>query len=387
MRDFISQRVKELQPSATVRLMSLAKQMKEEGQDIINLAGGEPDFKTPSPIIERAYTDMKAGFTSYIQSQGLPELRRKLAQKLQVENHIDAVQEGILVTASTKLALFIGLFTCLQAGDEALYFEPAYVSYKPIIELTGAKAIGIPLSYEDNYQIRKSEIERFITPQTKAIILCSPNNPTGRVCQADELKAIAEVACERDLLIFSDEIYERIIFSGFKHISPASLPELKGRVITLNGFSKAYAMAGWRLGYVAADPDLLRQMAKVQQHILNCATSFVQSAALTALDCEADVSRMCREYDERCRYFVQALNEIPCVTCRAPQGAFYVLPRIDYRGMDSLALSEYLLTEGRVAAAPGDAFGRGAENCIRMPFAASMEVLQETVRRLQRILQ
>lgn len=238
MRDFISQRVKELQPSATVRLMSLAKQMKEEGQDIINLAGGEPDFKTPSPIIERAYTDMKAGFTSYIQSQGLPELRRKLAQKLQVENHIDAVPEGILVTASTKLALFIGLFTCLQAGDEALYFEPAYVSYKPIIELTGAKAIGIPLSYEDNYQIRKSEIERFITPQTKAIILCSPNNPTGRVCQADELKAIAEVACERDLLIFSDEIYERIIFSGFKHISPASLPELKGRVITLNGFQK-----------------------------------------------------------------------------------------------------------------------------------------------------
>lgn len=201
MRDFISQRVKDLQPSATVRLMSLAKQMKEEGQDIINLAGGEPDFKTPSPIIERAYTDMKAGFTSYIQSQGLPELRRKLAQKLQVENHIDAVPEGILVTASTKLALFIGLFTCLQAGDEALYFEPAYVSYKPIIELTGAKAIGIPLSYEDNYQIRKGDIERFITPQTKAIILCSPNNPTGRVCQADELKAIAEVACERDLLL------------------------------------------------------------------------------------------------------------------------------------------------------------------------------------------
>ena len=139
MRDFISQRVKDLQPSATVRLMSLAKQMKEEGQDIINLAGGEPDFKTPSPIIERAYADMKAGFTSYVQSQGLPELRRKLAQKLQMENGIDAVQEGILVTASTKLALFIGLFTCLQAGDEALYFEPAYVSYKPIIELTGAK--------------------------------------------------------------------------------------------------------------------------------------------------------------------------------------------------------------------------------------------------------
>ena len=261
------------------------------------------------------------------------------------------------------------------------------MSYKPIIELTGAKAVGIPLAYEDNYLIRKNEIEKFVTPQTKAIVLCSPNNPTGRVCQAEELQAIAEVACERDLLIFSDEIYERIIFDDFKHISPASLPDLKDRVVTLNGFSKAHAMAGWRLGYVAAAPDLMRQMAKVQQHILNCATSFVQSAALTALDCEADVSRMCQEYAERRQYFVQALNEIPCITCRAPQGAFYVLPQIDYRGMDSLALSEYLLKEGHVAAAPGDAFGRGAENCIRMPFATSMEVLLQTVRRLQRILQ
>lgn len=387
MRDFISKRVRELQPSATVGLMSLVKQLKSEGQDIINLAGGEPNFKTPDRIIEQAYADMKAGFTSYVQSQGIPRLRQRIAEKLQKENHIaiDA-DTGIIVTASAKLALFIALFTCLQEGDEALYFEPAYVSYKPMIEMTGAKAVGIPLSYDDNYKITEEKILSCVTANTKLLLLCSPNNPTGRVYTAEELQSIVKVARKYDLLIFSDEIYERIIFDGNRHISPASMPEAADRVVTLNGFSKAFAMAGWRLGYVAAPPVLIREMAKVQQHILNCATSFVQSAAVTAFDCEDEVVAMTSEYARRRDYFVKALNEIPGITCRYPEGAFYVMVRIDYKGMDSLQLSEYILKQAKVAAAPGAAFGRGGEKCIRMPFATSMENLEKVVERLKRVL-
>ncbi|NMM62419.1 pyridoxal phosphate-dependent aminotransferase [Clostridium sp. P21] len=387
MRDFISSRVRNLEPSPTVGLMSLVKKLKSEGHDIINLAGGEPNFNTPDRIIEQAYKDMKAGFTSYVQSTGIPALRKKIAEKLKRENNIEVdAEKGIIVTASAKLALYISLFTLLEEGDEALYLEPAYVSYRPMIEMTGAKAVGVPLDYSDNYKITEEKLLKYVTPKTKILLICSPNNPTGRVNTEEELEILVKFAKEHDILIFSDEIYERIIFDNNKHISPASYKEIKDRVITLNGFSKAYAMAGWRLGYVAAAPELIKEMTKVQQHLINCATSFVQSAAVVAFDCEDEVLKMASEYETRRNYFVKALNEIPGVECRYPEGAFYVMVRIDYKGMDSFKLSSYILENAKVAAAPGEAFGRGGEKCIRMPFATSMENLEEVVKRLKKVI-
>lgn len=387
MRDFVSSRVRNLEPSPTVGLMSLVKKLKSEGHDIINLAGGEPNFNTPERVIEQAYKDMKAGFTSYVQSPGIPALRKKIAEKLKKENNVEIDAEtGIIVTASAKLALYISLFTFLQEGDEALYLEPAYVSYKPMIEMTGAKAVAVPLDYDDNYKITEEKLLKYVSPKTKILLICSPNNPTGRVNTEEELNILVKFAKEHDILIFSDEIYERIIFDNNKHISPASYKEIKDRVITLNGFSKAYAMAGWRLGYVAAAPELIKEMSKVQQHILNCATSFVQSAAVVAFDCEDEVLEMTSQYEKRRNYFVKALNTIPNVECRYPEGAFYVMVRIDYKGMDSFKLSKYILENAKVAAAPGEAFGKGGEKCIRMPFATSMEDLEKVVERLRKVL-
>lgn len=387
MRNFISSRVRNLEPSPTVGLMSLVKKLKSEGHDIINLAGGEPNFNTPDRIIEQAHKDMKAGFTSYVQSTGIPALRNKIAEKLKRENNIEVdAEKGIIVTASAKLALYISLFTLLEEGDEALYLEPAYVSYKPMIEMTGAKAIAVPLDYEDNYKITEEKLLKYVSPKTKILLMCSPNNPTGRVTTEEELKVLVKFAKEHDILIFSDEIYERIIFDNNKHISPASYKEIKDRVITLNGFSKAYAMAGWRLGYVAAAPEFVKEMTKVQQHILNCATSFVQSAAVVAFDCEDEVLEMASEYEKRRNYFVEALNAIPGVECRYPEGAFYVMVRIDYKDMNSFELSEYILENAKVAAAPGEAFGKGGAKCIRMPFATSMEDLEKVVERLREVL-
>lgn len=386
MRNFVVDRVKNVESSSTVGLMNMAKLMKAEGHDIINLAGGEPNFDTPRPVIEEAYSAMKSGFTSYVNSTGIPTLKRRIARKLKEENNIQVDEDkGIIVTSSSKLALHMCLHTFTQSGDEVIYLEPAYVSYKPLIELAGAKAIAVPLCYEDNYSVTTEILNAYATPKTKAILICSPNNPTGRVLSAQETQIIADFAKKKDILVISDEIYERIIFDDNKHISIASLPEMSERVLTLNGFSKTYAMAGWRLGYIAGAPTLVREIAKVQQHILNCAPSFVQSAAVVALDCEMEVQRMVQEYEERRDYFVNALNKIKGMECRSPEGAFYVMVRIDYLEMDSFELSRYVLEHGKIAAAPGEAFGQGGEKCIRMPFATSMDELEETIRRLNKI--
>lgn len=386
MREFTVGRVKNLQPSPTVGLMNLAKQLKSEGHDVINLAGGEPDFNTPKVVIETAYQSMNEGFTSYVNSSGIPSLKKRIAKKLKEENNITVDDEtGIMVTASSKLALHMSLFTFAQEGDEVMFLEPAYVSYGPLIEMTGAKAVAVPLRYEDNYAVTKEALKAYASSKTKALLICSPNNPTGRVLTDQEIQIIAEFAIEMDILILSDEIYERIIFDENKHISIASLPDMENRTLTLNGFSKTYAMAGWRLGYIAGAPNLIKDIMKVQMQILNCATSFVQSAAVTALDCEKDVLMMVNAYRERRDYFVKALNTIKGFECRYPEGAFYVMVRIDYKGMDSYELSKFVLEQAKIAAAPGEVFGKGGEKCIRMPFATSMENLEETVDRLKKL--
>lgn len=387
MRDFVSNRVKGLEESPTVALMGLIKKLRSEGHDVINLAGGEPNFNTPQRIIDEAYRSMNDGFTSYVQSEGIPALRRKISEKLFHENNINIDPEkGIIVTASTKLALHISLLTFLEQGDEVLYFEPAWVSYKPLIEITGANAVPIPLRYEENFEITEEILQSYTNAKTKALLINSPNNPTGRVCTEKEIYAIVRHVRKHDLLVMSDEIYEKIIFDNNKHNSLGSYKEICDKVITLNGFSKSYAMAGWRLGYAAAAPHLIKEMLKVQQHIVTCATSFVQSAGVTAFECEDEVRAMTEEYKRRRDFVVQALNTIPGVECRYPEGAFYVFPRISYKNMNSFELSKYILENAKVAVAPGEVFGGGGSNCIRMPFAASMEDLQKAVEQIRKAL-
>ncbi|HYF84427.1 MAG TPA: pyridoxal phosphate-dependent aminotransferase [Clostridia bacterium] len=386
MKNFVSSKVLNLQPSATVSISDKARKLRQAGFDIINLAGGEPDFDTPRKVVDEAVKSINIGYTHYVDSKGIIDLRKKIAEKLYSENNIEIDYEnGIIVTASAKYALFLALFTFINIGDEVLVFDPSWVSYKPLIEMSGGVPVPVPLNYKSNFAITEESLLKYVTPKTKALILNSPNNPTGRVVSRDEMSAIVSFIQRHDILLISDEIYEKIIFDSNKHISPGSFSKIKDKVITVNGFSKAFAMTGWRLGYLAAHPELIKEVLKVQQHTLTCAGSFIQQAAVHAFSCEKEVMDMTEEYSRRRDFFVKVLNEIHGVECRYPQGAFYVFPNIDYKGMDSIELCSYIIENAKVAATPGSAFGAGGDKCIRMSFATEMENLEKAVERLSKI--
>lgn len=386
MKSYTSSRIKELKPSPTVALSDKARKLRQEGYDVINLAGGEPDFDTPRKVIEEAFNSINDGFTHYVSSQGIPSLRQRIAKKLYDENDISIDPEnGLIVTPSAKFSLYISLFAFLQDGDEVLVFDPSWVSYKPLIQMTGATPIPVPLEYDENFKITEEKLLKYVSHKTKMLIINSPNNPTGRVLSQEEIHVLKEFISGHDILVISDEIYEKIIYDNNKHVSLGSYKEISDRVITINGFSKGYAMTGWRIGYAAGTSDLMKEMIKVQQHTVTCTASFVQSAAVKAFECKEEVALMAKEYERRRNFIVKALNSIPCINCEYPEGAFYIYPQIDYKNMDSYQLSNYILENAKVAATPGDAFGRGGEKCIRISFATSMENLHKAVERIYKI--
>ena len=383
-----SQKIGALKGSSTVAISDRARSLQQQGVNVVNLGGGDPDFDTPRHIVDAGVEAIRGGQTHYVASQGIPAFRKAIAEKLSRENRLsyDPDRE-IVATASGKLALYIALESLLDPRDEVLYLEPAWVSYRPLIELVGGCPVAVSLSPADNFAVRSTLLERKISPRTKAILINSPNNPTGRVLGPEELQVIREVALKHDLWVVSDEIYEHLVYDGHRHVSIATLPEMRDRTVVVNGMSKAYAMTGWRIGYLAAPSVLSEQILKVQQHVVTCAASFGQIAATEALQGPQDcVKTMRQEYDKRRRRIAEALNSIPGVRCPLPEGAFYFFPEVDYRDYDSWQIAEYLISEAHVAVTPGQAFGEAARKNIRLTYATSMANLLEAVERMRRAL-
>lgn len=383
-----SQKIGALKGSSTVAISDRARSLQQQGVNVVNLGGGDPDFDTPRHIVDAGVEAIRGGQTHYVASQGIPAFRKAIAEKLSRENGLsyDPDRE-IVATASGKLALYIALESLLDPRDEVLYLEPAWVSYRPLIELIGGCPVAVSLSPADNFAVRSTLLERKITPRTKAILINSPNNPTGRVLGPEELQVIHEVALKHDLWVISDEIYEHLVYDGHRHVSIATLPEMRDRTVVVNGMSKAYAMTGWRIGYLAAPSVLSEQILKVQQHVVTCAASFGQIAATEALQGPQDcVKTMRQEYDKRRRRIAEALNSIPGVRCPLPEGAFYFFPEVDYKDYDSWQIAEYLISEAHVAVTPGQAFGEAARKNIRLTYATSMANLLEAVERMRRAL-
>lgn len=384
MEKYYSKKVEVIKSSPLVALVDKGKKMEDDGIDVLSFAGGEPDFDTPDMINWTAINSLTKGDTHYVASAGLPALRQRIAKKLLEENQIDVDwKTQIIVTPGGKTALFLALSAILDPMDEVFIFEPAWVSYRQLINWNGAVPVSVPLDYEDNYHITREKLEKYYTPKTKAMVLNSPNNPTGRVLAQDEIDAIADFVEEHKVLVIADEIYEKIIYDGKKNTSLGSVERIKEYVVTVNGLSKGYAMTGWRVGYVAAHPDLIKQMLKIVSNVYTCVPSFVQTASVKAFDCEDDVERMRVEYEKRRNYIVNALNEMPGVSCRMPEGAFYIMPKIEKDGLDSWGIADLILEKCNVVVAPGDVFGAGGENCIRMSYATSMENLGDAVERLK----
>ena len=380
----IAARMNRMAPSGIRKVNEKALAMERAGETVIHFEIGRPDFDTPEYIKKAACQALAEGKVHYTSNFGLMELRQAIADKLRRENHVDYKATEILVTVGLSEAVFAVLATILEEGDELLVPDPVWLNYINVPNLLGARAVTYSLREETGFQMDLEEIRSKITDRTRAIVIVTPNNPTGGVLEEAVLKELADIAISNDLMVISDEVYERLVYDGARHISIASLPGMKEHTFTMNGMSKAYAMDGWRLGYVAAPEEYILAMNKFHQHNTTCAPNFVQAAAVAALNREGDeVNEMVREYQRRRDYAVQAVNDIPGISCVCPKGAFYIFLNCKSLGMTSAALADYLLENAKIALVPGDVFGSAGEGYLRMSFANSYENVVEGCRRLK----
>lgn len=352
----------------------------------ISLCVGEPDFVTPQPIREACVQALADGRTSYTSSYGLLALRQAICRDVERRYGVAYDPDGeALVTVGVSEGMDLALRAIIGPGDEVLIPEPCYVSYLPCVMLTGGVPVAVPTDIGTNFRVTPSLLERYVTPRTKALLLSYPNNPTGAVLTRAEMLALAEFAARYDLIVISDEIYDKLTYKG-QHTCFASLPGMRDRTILLNGFSKAYAMTGWRIGYALANKEFIAAMLKIHQYTIFCAPITAQMAALTALAAGEDAMRgMVAEYDRRRRLMVDGLRRIG-LPCFEPQGAFYIFPSIRETGLSSQAFAEQLLAREKVAVTPGSAFGACGEGYVRCSYAASEENLVEALRRLERFV-
>ncbi len=384
----ISGRVEKVKPSATLDITAKAKAMKEKGEDVISLGAGEPDFDTPEHIKSALYEAVKQGFVYYTPAAGIIELREAISEKFEKDNNIryDPVNE-IIVTPGAKQALYEAIVALVNPGDEVLIPDPWWVSYVPMVQLAEGRAVFVPTYEEEKFKLTPEVLQEKVTRKTKVLIINSPNNPTGAVLEKEDLKGISEICIDNDILVISDEIYEHIIYD-VKHYSIASFDEMKERTITVNGFSKAYSMTGWRLGYAAGPSNIIKAMIRVQSHSVSNATSFVQKAGIAALKGPQDcVKEMNMEFKKRRDTIVKMLNNIDLVSCVEPGGAFYAFPNFSNYDKNSFKLANFLLEKAKVALIPGGAFGEQGEGFLRLSYATSMENIKEGVRRIQEALE
>ncbi len=376
-------------PFSEIRvMMERATQMQKQGVDVIHMEIGRPDFDTPAVIKEAAYESLKKGNVFYTSNYGTPELRAAIAEKLRRDNGVDYAPEEILVTIGVGEGTYAAVAAFLSAGDEVLVPDPVWLNYIHVPEFFGAVPVSYSLKEERNYQMDADEIESLITDKTRMLVINTPSNPTGGVQSRETLEKIARLVEKHDLIVVSDEIYEKLTYGGVKHVSFASLPGMKERTITLNGFSKCYSMTGWRLGYAAAPVACIKAMVRVHQYINTCASSFVQEAGITALEKgESAVQEMVAEYQRRRDYAVDAINAIDGLSCNKPDGAFYIFVNVRSLGMSSAEVANYLLEEAHIATVPGSAFGPQGEGFIRISYACSYERIVEGMERLKKAVE
>jgi len=381
MKTPVSRRLAPLKGSAIRKLIELAS----KSEDVVHLEQGEPSFATPQHIIDASIRAMKEGFTHYGPTLGVPELRDAIAEKLTRENHLPVDgRNDVLVVSGTQEAMFLAALAFLEPGDESLILEPFYPAYFDETLIAEAKPVTVPLSEEHDYRIESEHLQQHVTSKTKMVWLNSPANPTGHVFSKKDLETVAEVAERNDLLVFSDEIYEKLVYDGTEHISIGSLPGMRDRVITANGFSKSYAMTGWRIGYVTAQKELLDQMGKLHYYTVLCPSTIAQEAAIAALTGPQDCIReMVLEYDKRRMVVLDVLDKIG-VSYVPPKGAFYVFPNISRFNVDDETAAELLLRRFGVATVPGSGFGSTGSEHLRISFSAPRAQIEKGMDRLQK---
>lgn len=378
----LSKRAKEMRASGIRRFFDIAAEMK----DCISLGVGEPDFKTPWAVREAGITSLERGRTRYTSNIGLKELREEICLYLKRRMDLQYTPEQVMITVGGSEAIDLCIRALIEPGDEVIIPEPCYVSYQPITTLTGGVPVSIPLKAENGFRLTAEELKQAISPRTKLLILPFPSNPTGAVMRKEHLQEIVEVLRDTNIIVLSDEIYAELTYGEQPHTSIASLEGMAERTVVINGFSKAYAMTGWRLGFACGPKPLIDVMVKIHQSCIMCSPTTAQYAAITALrDCDEQVEEMRTQYNMRRRYLVKEFNRMG-LTCFEPEGAFYVFPCIKSTGMTSEDFCHQLLFEKKVAVVPGTAFGDCGEGFVRVSYAYSVEHLQEATKRIDQFL-
>jgi aspartate aminotransferase len=359
--------------SATLKSKELINRMKAEGREVLAFTVGEPDFNTPQFISDAAIKALNEGFTHYTASPGIPELRSAVAEKSKNENNIPCGPENVMITP-TKFGIYTAILAAVNQGDEVIISDPAWVSYEPMVQMAQGKPVFVKTYNEDEFRMIPENVMEAVTDKSKMIILNSPSNPTGGVATRGDIKGIADIARDHDLIVLSDEIYEKIIYEG-EHYSIAAEEGMAHRTFTVNGFSKAYAMTGWRLGWVIAPKILFNGISKIQQHSISCCTSFAQKGGVAALNGPVEIiTEMVNEFKARRELVINRINEIPGLSCFMPKGAFYAFFGFDYN-LTSEEFCTQLIEKAGVVLTPGSAFGPGGEGFVRLSYAASQEML------------
>ncbi len=379
----ISRRVRDFPFSGIREFFELV----QEAEDVVSLGVGEPDFPTPEPIKDAGIRAIENNYTSYTSNYGLLELRESIAEKLRGQNNIVVDPETeVLITTGVSEALDLALRAIINPGDEVIIHEPSYVSYRASIWFSGGNPVEVSTTEDNGFRVQPEDIKAAVSDKTKALLIASPNNPTGSVLRRKDLEEISDIAVENDLLVLSDEIYEYMVYDNEKHYSIASLNGMGDRTITLNGYSKAFSCTGWRLGYAAGREEYIESLMKIHQYTMLCAPSIAQYALLNAFDYMDGVEKMVRSYDARRRLLVDGLNNLPDISCIKPKGAFYAFPNIKDTGFSSREFAENLLTKAGVAVVPGDTFGASGEGFVRCCYAASREDLSSALERMESFL-
>ncbi len=383
MARLLAQKMDKLGTETAFEVLAKAKALEKQGRDIIHLEIGEPDFDTPNNIKEAAVKALKAGYTHYVPAAGIPELRTAIADYLSKSRGINVDPDEVVVTPGAKPIIFFSILACVELGDEVMYPNPGFPIYESMVNFVGAKPVPMPLKEENDFAIDNDDTAEKITKKTKLIILNSPENPTGGVLTKGNLEVIADrIKGRDDVLVLTDEVYSQIIYEG-KHQSIASLPGMKDKTILLDGFSKTYAMTGWRLGYAAMRKDLAQKIAQLMINSNSCTCAFTQMAGAEALRGSQDEARkFVDEFKKRREVIVNGLNKIKGITCKKPRGAFYVFPNVKSFGIQSKKLADQILQEAGVAVLSGTAFGSYGEGYLRLSFANSVENINKAMERI-----
>jgi aspartate aminotransferase len=382
----LASRVNQVTPSLTLAIDSLAKEMKKNGEDVCSFSAGEPDFDTPTHIKAAAKKALDEGKTRYGPAAGEPGLRKAIAEKLLRDNQLAYNADNIIVTNGGKQSLYNLIMALIEAGDEVIIPAPYWLSYPEMVTLAGGTSVIVNTSLENQYKITPEQLEAAITPKTKLFVLNSPSNPTGIVYTPEEIAALAKIVVEKDILVVSDEIYEKILYDGAIHRSIASFgPEIFQRSIVSNGFAKAFSMTGWRVGYIAGPVEIVKAMTKIQGHSTSNVCTFAQYGAIAALESPQDcIEEMVKAFSQRRQYILERVRAIPELNCPTPNGAFYVFIDISQTGLKSRDFCQKLLETQKVAAIPGIAFG--ADDCIRLSYATDLKTIEKGFDRIDKFI-